>query len=98
MITLADCRHSSGVPAPDTSTAGDSIMRLTLLTGLLKNLKGEIPPRLRSEFLSKADAYRRLQEISAESYPMESVKAWERWVRQARRSGKRCLPNQNKNL
>lgn len=73
-------------------------MRLTLLTGLLKNLKGEIPPRMRAEFLSKADAYRRLKEISGESYPMESVEEWERWVRQARRSGKRFFTNNNKNL
>ena len=73
-------------------------MRLTFLDGLLKNLKGEIPPRMRAEFLSKADAYRRLREISGESYPMESVEEWERWVRKARRSRTRYFSKNNKNL
>jgi len=61
-------------------------MRLTLLDGLLKNLKGEIPSRMRREFLPKAEAYRRLCEISGKSYPMEALDEWEQWVRQASRS------------
>jgi hypothetical protein len=81
----------------DTSTAG-SVMRLTFLTGLLKHLKGEIPPEMRREFLSKAEAHRRLMEISGESYPMESVDERERWVRQARRSDRRFFTKNNKNL
>ena len=73
-------------------------MRLTLLDGLLKNLKGEIPPRMRREFLSKPEAYRRLREISGESYPMESVDEWERWVRKARRSRSRHFNKNNVHL
>jgi hypothetical protein len=59
---------------------------LTLLNGLLKNLKGEIPPRIRREFLPKEVAYQRLREISGKSYPIEAVHKWEQWVREASRS------------
>src|SRR5438876_2643713 len=98
MTILVECYLSSGAPAPDTSTASSRYYATHFFGWPVKKLEGRDPTSDAAEFLSKADAYRRLREISGESYPMESVEEWERWVRQARRSGKRFFTNKNKNL
>jgi hypothetical protein len=61
-------------------------MRLTLIAGLLKNLKGEIPSYMRREFLPKEAAYQRLKEITGKDFGMDAH-AWEDWIREQEASG-----------
>lgn len=56
-------------------------MQLTRLRGLLKNLKGEILPYMRREFVPKDVAHRALMEASGENFPLDAIEEWERWVK-----------------
>ena len=62
-------------------------MRITLYSGLLKNLKGEIPIEARREYLTKQKAYERLKELSGCSFAMDDIASWERWVAEKERTG-----------
>lgn len=56
-------------------------MRLTPLQILLKNLKGEIPPYMRREFLTKDSAHRVLIKVSGENFAIDAIEDWTRWVK-----------------
>lgn len=56
-------------------------MRLTLLQGLLKNLKGEIPEHMRREHLSKEMAHQRLIEVTGQQFAMDDIDAWTQWIK-----------------
>lgn len=53
--------------------------RITLLQGLLLNLKGEIEPR-RREYLSRKEAYAQLKLHTGQDFGYD-VDKWEQWVR-----------------
>ena len=57
-------------------------MPLTLLKGLLMNLKGEIPERMRREYVSKEDAHRRLKEVTGQRFAIDDIDAWARWIKE----------------
>jgi hypothetical protein len=61
-------------------------MRLTLMAGLLKNLKGEIPSYMRREFIPKEAAYERLKEITGKDFGMDA-QLWEAWIREQEAAG-----------
>jgi hypothetical protein len=55
-------------------------MRLTPIERLLKNLKGEIPPYMRREFLPKDVAYEKPKQMTGQDFG-DNVEQWEAWVR-----------------
>lgn len=53
--------------------------KISLLEGLLLNLKGEIDER-RREFLPKSEAYRQLKSRTGQDFGYDAS-AWEEWIR-----------------
>jgi hypothetical protein len=58
--------------------------RLTPTARLLKNLKGEIPPYMRREFLPKDVAYEMLKEMTGQDFGNDVAK-WQTWLREQKR-------------
>ncbi len=58
--------------------------RLTLLEGLLLNLKGEIEPR-RREYLPKKEAYQQLKLHTGQDFG-DDVDRWQQWIQNHPRS------------
>ena len=56
-------------------------MRLTLLEGLLKNLKQEIPPYVRREYLTREAAYQKLKAFTGQDFGYDAER-WEVWIRE----------------
>jgi hypothetical protein len=54
-------------------------MRLTPVERLLKNLKEEIPPYMRREYLPKDVAYERLKKMTGQDFGSD-IERWEAWV------------------
>ena len=54
-------------------------MRLTPVERLLKNLKQEIPPYMRREYLTRETAYEKLKIMTGQDFGFDAVK-WESWV------------------
>jgi hypothetical protein len=54
-------------------------MRLTLIDGLLKNLKQEIPPHMRREYLTRERAYEKLKAITGQDFGFD-VERWQAWI------------------
>jgi hypothetical protein len=61
-------------------------MKLTLTEGLLKNLKGEIPPHMRREFLPMESAYEKLKSMTGQDFGYDSA-AWEKWIEEQKAAG-----------
>jgi hypothetical protein len=61
-------------------------MRLTPVDRLLKNLKGDIPPYMRREYLPKNVAYEKLKAMTGQDFG-DDHEAWERWVREQEAAG-----------
>jgi len=61
-------------------------MRLTLIERLLKNLKQEIPPYMRREYLTRDVAYEKLKAITGQDFGLESDQ-WEAWVQTQETAG-----------
>ena len=62
-------------------------MRLIPIERLLKNLAGEIPPRMRREFLPVETAYERLKAMTGADFGMD-VEAWRHWVTEQEAAGR----------
>ena len=63
------------------------MMRLTPIERLLKNLAGEIPPRMRREFLAVDIAYEKLKAMTGEDFGMD-VERWRSWVAEQEANGR----------
>ncbi len=62
-------------------------MRLTPIERLLKNLAGDIPPRMRREYLAPEDAYERLKRMTGEDFGMDSER-WKDWIAEQEKLGR----------
>jgi len=60
----------------------EDTMRLSLFEGLLKNLKQEIPPRMRREYLTREEAHTRLRELTNQEFGIDEILKWEHWLRE----------------
>ena len=54
-------------------------MRLLPIERLLKNLAGDIPPRMRREYLAPEVAYEKLKLMTGVDFGMDA-KAWKAWI------------------
>ena len=55
-------------------------MRLSLYDGLIKNLKQEIPTRMRREYLTSEKAHERLKELTGQDFDIDDIDGWENWI------------------
>ena len=62
-------------------------MRLTPIERLIKNLAGEIPHRMRREYLAPDIAYEKLKEMTNEDFGM-NADAWKAWVASQEATGR----------
>lgn len=62
-------------------------MRLSPIEGLLKNLAGEIPPRMRREYLTPEVAYEKLKAMTGEDFGMDAER-WKAWVSEQEAKGR----------
>ena len=62
-------------------------MRLSPIEGLLKNLAGEIPPRMRREYLTPDVAYEKLKAMTGEDFGMDADR-WKVWVSEQEAKGR----------
>ena len=60
---------------------------MTLVEGLLKNLRGEVPSYMRHEFMTKEAARQRLMKLTSQDFGMDASE-WESWIRSQQASGK----------
>jgi hypothetical protein len=61
-------------------------MRLTPVQRLLKNLKGDIPPYMRREFLPKDVALEKLKTMTGQDFGFDA-NAWSVWIKEQEASG-----------
>ncbi len=61
-------------------------MRLTPIERLLKNLKQEIPPYMRREYLTREVAYEKLKAMTGQDFGLDSEQ-WETWVQEQEAAG-----------
>jgi len=61
-------------------------MRLTPIERLLKNLKEEIPPYMRREFLPKDVAYEKLKKMTGQDFG-NNIEQWETWIQEQEAAG-----------
>ena len=61
-------------------------MRLTLIEGLLKNLKQEIPQYMRREYLTREVAYQKLKSLTGQDFGLDTER-WEAWVQEQEAAG-----------
>ena len=61
-------------------------MRLKPIERLLKNLAGDIPPRMRREYLSAEVAYEKLKKMTGEDFGLDLEK-WTEWVMEQEAEG-----------
>ena len=62
-------------------------MRLTPIERLLKNLAGEIPSRMRREYLLPEVAYDRLKRMTGEDFGMDPER-WNNWIAEQEKLGR----------
>lgn len=62
-------------------------MRLTPIERLLKNLAGEIPQRMRREYLAPEIAYEKIKAMTGEDFGMDAAK-WKTWVSEQEANGR----------
>jgi hypothetical protein len=62
-------------------------MRLSPIDRLLKNLGGDIPPRMRREYMPPETAYKKLKEMTGEDFGMD-VARWKIWVNEQKALGR----------
>ena len=82
---VRSCSEPGGLGQP-TARSEDSLMRLTPIQGLLKNLKGEIPAHMRREFLPKDVAYEKLKSMTGQDFGYDSI-AWQKWIHEQEEAG-----------
>jgi hypothetical protein len=66
---------------------------MTLVEGLLKNLRGEVPSYMRREFLSKEAARQKLMKLTGQDFGVDAA-GWESWIRTQQASGKQFPPRE----
>ena len=64
----------------------ETVVRLTPIERLLKNLKEEIPPYMRREFLPKDVAYEKLKQMTGQDFG-NNIEQWETWIREQEAAG-----------